>query len=182
MTRSIRMNKLLENTKIRLRAPEPEDLELLYKWENDTDLWEYGNANAPYSRFSLREYLSESKQDIYADKQLRLMVEMHPSGEVIGMTDLYDFDPFHRRAGVGILIDIEHRNRGYGLQALTLLDDYAFGFLSLKQIYAFVPEKNLASMQLFSKAGYMPTGILREWLSVADRFEPVQVWQKIRQK
>ena len=63
------MSKLLKNKELLLRAPEPEDLELLYKWENDTRLWEYGNANAPYSRFSFRQYLAESKQDIYADRQ-----------------------------------------------------------------------------------------------------------------
>jgi len=106
------MNKLLENKELLLRAPEPEDLELLYKWENDTRLWEYGNTTAPYSRFSLRQYLAESKQDIYADKQMRLMVLLRQSQTVIGMADLYDFDPFHRRAGVGILIDDDQRKKG----------------------------------------------------------------------
>jgi len=174
------MNKLLENTELLLRAPEPEDLALLYKWENDTRLWEYGNATAPYSRFSLREYLTESKQDIYADRQLRLMVRMKTSGAVIGMADLYDFDPFHRRAGVGILIDENQRNRGYGLQSLLLLEEYAFGFLSLHQLYSFVPEKNLASRQLFKKAGYLPVATLREWLSRGEHYDDVQIWQKIR--
>ncbi|MCE5179406.1 MAG: GNAT family N-acetyltransferase [Porphyromonadaceae bacterium] len=174
------MNKLLENKELLLRAPEPEDLELLYKWENDTHLWEYGNATAPYSRFSLRQYLTESKQDIYTDKQVRLMVLLRESKTVIGMADLYDFDPFHRRAGVGILIDDDQRNRGYGLQSLLLLEEYAFGFLSLHQLYALVPEKNQASRLLFKKAGYLPAGILREWLSRGDRYEDVQMWQKIR--
>jgi len=62
-----------------------------------------------------------------------------------------------------------------------LLENYAFDFLSLRQLYAFVPEKNLASMQLFRKANYIPTGILREWLFVDNKFEHVQVWQKIKQ-
>ncbi|MCE5205996.1 MAG: GNAT family N-acetyltransferase [Porphyromonadaceae bacterium] len=176
------MNKLLENKELLLRAPEPEDLELLYKWENDTRLWEYGNATVPYSRFSLTQYLTESKQDIYADRQLRLMVQMQVSGVVIGMADLYDFDPFHQRAGVGILIDENQRNRGYGLQSLLLLGEYAFGFLSLHQLYAFVPEKNQASRRLFKKAGYLPAGTLREWLFRDDYYEDVQVWQKIRKE
>ena len=37
------MSKLLENKTIQLRAIEPEDLEVLYKWENDTDVWKYGS-------------------------------------------------------------------------------------------------------------------------------------------
>ena len=175
------MNKLLENKLIRLRATEPEDLEHLYKWENDTSLWEQGNANAPYSRFSLKQYLVESKQDLFADKQMRLMVVLKRSEVVIGMVDLYDFDPLHRRAGVGILIDEDYRKQGYALQVLKLLETYAFSFISLHQLYAFVPKKNKASMQLFKKAGYLPAATLHEWLSRGERYEDVQVWQKIQQ-
>ena len=35
---------LLSNDRVRLRALEPEDLELLYRWENDPELWEVGNT------------------------------------------------------------------------------------------------------------------------------------------
>ena len=37
---------LLENERVCLRALEPEDLELLYRWENDSELWEVGNTLA----------------------------------------------------------------------------------------------------------------------------------------
>jgi len=68
------MKKLLENNTISLRAPEPEDIDKLYAWENDTALWEYGSADSPHLPLQLKQYLIESKQDIYVDKQLRLMV------------------------------------------------------------------------------------------------------------
>ena len=32
--------KLLENERIILRALEPEDLDVLYRWENDASLWQ----------------------------------------------------------------------------------------------------------------------------------------------
>ncbi|MDD2314278.1 MAG: GNAT family N-acetyltransferase [Proteiniphilum sp.] len=174
------MNKLLENKLIRLRATEPEDLEHLYKWENDTSLWEQGNANAPYSRFSLKQYLVESKQDLFADKQMRLMVVLKRSEVVIGMVDLYDFDPLHRRAGVGILIDEDYRKQGYALQVLKLLETYAFSFISLHQLYAFVPMNNDASMWLFRKAGYYAAATLNHWLLRGEKYEDVRVWQKIQ--
>lgn len=37
---------------IRLRAPEPEDLEVMFRFENATDVWEMSNTTGPYSRFS----------------------------------------------------------------------------------------------------------------------------------
>ncbi|MBK5196167.1 MAG: GNAT family N-acetyltransferase [Proteiniphilum sp.] len=173
------MKKLLENKMIRLRATEPEDLEVLYSWENDTEMWKNGVSIAPFSRFTIRQYLIDSKKDLFIDRQLRLMIEVKETGETIGTIDLYDFDPFHRRAGVGILIDKRFRKKGYGLQSLMLLEAYAFGFLNLKQLYAFIPANNPVSIQLFTKAGYIPAGTLKEWLSSGDSFDDVQVMQKI---
>src|SRR5690606_25760863 len=128
--KGVKMKKLLENEMIRLRATEPEYLEVLYSWENDTEMWKNGVSIAPFSRFTIRQYLIDSKQDIYTDRQLRLMVELKERGEAIGTVDLYDFDPLHRRAGVGILIDKRFREQGYGLQALKLLEAYTFDFLN----------------------------------------------------
>ena len=35
---------------VRLRAMEPEDLDALYRIENDRDVWDVGENNVPYSR------------------------------------------------------------------------------------------------------------------------------------
>jgi|SRR5690554_3279740 len=171
--------KLLENSKIHLRAPEPDDLDILYKWENDTSLWEYGASITPYSRFALKQYLIETKNDIYSDKQLRLMVVCTYNGETVGTVDLYDFDPFHRRAGVGILVDSKYREQGFGIMALGLLEEYAFSFLKLKQLYAMIPESNIGSVELFNKAAYSTSGRLLEWLSNGNKYENVSLVQKI---
>ncbi|NLX65747.1 MAG: GNAT family N-acetyltransferase [Bacteroidales bacterium] len=174
------MNKLLENNMLRLRAPEPEDLDLFYEWENDTAIWQNGTSIVPFSRYSIKQYLIDYKHDIYADKQLRLMVILKESSKCIGTLDLYDFDPFHRRAGVGILIDRAYQRKGYALQALTLLEDYAFQFLNLRQLHAIIPEKNDQSIGLFSKAGYRKTGLLEEWLASGNRYCNALIMQKIK--
>lgn len=173
------MNKLLDNNHIHLRAPEPEDLDILYRWENDTSLWEYGASITPYSRFALKQYLIDTKNDIYSDRQLRLMVVNNMDGTVIGSVDLYNFDPFHRRAGVGILIDCKYRKQGFGLMTLELLEEYAFEFLNLKQLHALIPENNTGSVELFAKANYTTAGKLKEWLSKENVFENVLLVQKI---
>jgi len=173
------MNKLMENNILRLRAPEPEDLDLLYAWENDTAIWQNGASIVPFSRYSIKQYLIDYKHDIYVDKQLRLMVTLRETDESIGTVDLYDFDPFHRRAGVGILIDSKHRRRGYGMQVLMLLEDYAFRFLNLRQLYAIIPEKNNSSIRLFAKTGYRKSGLLEEWLASEDSFCHALIMQKL---
>lgn len=173
----------LSNSHIRLRALEPQDLDMLYKWENTSAYWLHGNTLSPYSRFALQKYITETQQsDIYESKQLRLMVELIEDGITIGIIDLYDFDIRNSHAGVGILIDEAYQNRGYATQALDLIKNYAFNFLGLYQLYAFIAITNTYSLQLFENAGYKHAGILKNWILVDDIYEDVQIFQLLNNR
>lgn len=106
------------------------------------------------------------------------MIVLREGNRRIGTVDLYDFEPFHGRAGVGILLDQKYRNQGYGFKSLELLEEYAFNFLKLHQLYAFIPEPNVASIRLFKKAAFECTAILKDWMSLQQVFVNVFVMQK----
>ena len=95
-----------EFPQIDLRAMEPEDLDLLYKVENDVSLWGVGVTNVPYSRYTLHNYIANAVGDIYTDKQVRLMIE-NQNHETVGIVDITDFDPRHMRAELGIVIQCQ---------------------------------------------------------------------------
>ncbi len=174
---------LLKNKDIVLRAVEPEDLEILYRWENSTVLWYHGNTLAPYSKLVLRQYINDSlEMDIYQSKQLRLMIDLVEEKATIGTIDLYDIDAHNRRAGIGILIDDDYRRRGFAKQALELMSNYAFNFLYLHQIYAYIAQSNTNSISLFEKAGYQSVGILKDWLQRGEEFEDVYLSQLLNDK
>lgn len=171
---------LLENENIKLRALEPEDLEILYKWENDTNLWIHGNTISPYSKLALRQYITESQQqDIYQTKQLRLMIQLKESPSVIGTIDLYDFDFQNQRAGIGILIDANYRQKNYGTQVLDLIKDYTFNFLKINQLYAYIAVDNNKSIRLFEKSGYVRTSALKSWIRNGLNYKDVYIYQLI---
>lgn len=148
---------------IRLRALEPEDLDLLYRIENDETLWELGTTNVPYSRYILHDYISQSTGDIYTDKQVRLMVE-NEQGEVVGIVDLTNFDPKNLRAEAGIVVMPSHRQKGYATAAMHQLHRYAQAILHLHQLYAIIPSDNKPSHKLFLAMGYQEKSTLAEWL------------------
>ena len=150
-----------------LRAPEPADIDIIFRWENDTRIWHLGNTLAPYSRFAIEQFVLNTDNDIYASKQLRLMIDWHSSGNeniTIGSIDLYDFDPYHKRAGIGILIDEPFRRKGFALEALNLLIEYCFTTLNLHQLYCNIEHSNRVSLNLFNKAGFVACGSKKEWL------------------
>ena len=164
---------------IRLRAPEPEDLELLYKMENDTTLWSVGNATLPYSRYTLRNYIEQTRNDIYAERQARFVIEL-ADGAAAGMIDLADYSPLDARAEVCIGLLSEHRGTGIAIEALTLLCDYAFGFLNLNQLYAFIPKNHEKSKKLFEKANFRETATLKSWKREGEKFIDIALFQLIK--
>lgn len=173
------MKDKLKHGKIKLRALEPEDIELLYEWENNMAIWEVSNTKAPYSKHILAQYLVDSKQDIYALKQLRLIIQ-NESDKAIGAIDLFEFEPYHLRAGIGILIhDEEQRKKGYASDTLEAISVYAMEVLGLKQLYANIAADNSDSILLFEKAGFKPIGRKKDWLKSLRGWKDELLYQKI---
>jgi diamine N-acetyltransferase len=153
----------LKSKNIVLRAVEPQDADELYSWENDSSIWAVSNTQIPFSKFVLEEFTNSSHQDIYTNKQLRLMVNDVNSGSTIGCIDIFEFDPQHARAGVGIYIHKDFREKGFASECLKLVTDYAFKTLHLKQIYSLVNATNTASLNLFTKSGFEKTALKKSW-------------------
>jgi diamine N-acetyltransferase len=167
--------------KISLRALEPEDLELLYEWENNDSYWVISNTVTPFSKFTLKRYLKHSHKNIYETGQLRLMIELIGEKKTIGAIDLFDFDPFHKRAGIGILIaDETQRRKGYASMALKCLIQYCFTTLQLHQLYCNILANNTESIDLFEKLGFVRIGIKIEWVQTADGYLDEYMFQLIK--
>ncbi len=165
---------------IKLRKIEPTDLPFLYQWENDASAWADGANHNPLSQQDLRTYIESTTGDIYRDGQLRLIIEKpsafsHQPSETLGCIDLFDFDPRNRRAAIGMYIAPEHRGKGVGKEAVRLLEDYAFGHLNLRVLYAVIATKNTACTTLYRHAGYSPSP-LPQWTLEDD----ANIWIKTK--
>ena len=171
----------IEGAICRLRALEPQDVDVLYSWENDTALWRVSGTMAPFSRHSLMRFIDEQQYDIYASRQQRFVIEADVDGEAraVGAIDLFDFDPQNLRAGVGVVVSAEHRERGYAKDALNILERYAKEVLHLHQLWCGIGADNKASIRLFQGAGFVECGRRREWILTADGAIDEILMQKI---
>lgn len=168
---------LLKGLNISLRALEPTDLELIYFWENDPEVWKFSHTLTPFSKFVLAQYLETQHLDIYASKQLRLVV-IDSNKFPVGLIDLFEFDPKNRRAGLGILIDVNARGKGFAKEALQLIEDYCFNHLDLTQVYANIGATNEKSLKLFESSGYEKVGVKKRWIKTSEGFEDEALYQK----
>lgn len=170
---------ILKNESIRLRAPELDDLDIIFNWENDTDLWNLSQTQLPFSRFDIEQFILQSNHDIYVEKQYRFMIESIHESELVGAIDLFDFDAKNKRAGVGVLIDKNYRKLGLGSQALDLLIEYAKTTLGLNQLYCNILMSNLVSLHLFKKKHFQEIGVKKEWVFINGKYHDEIVLQLI---
>lgn len=169
----------MERGEVRLRALEPEDVDRLYIWENDRDMWPFGGTRAPLSRHQLWEYATNYDANPFAAGQLRLIIEhatapdnalpqnsqssqssqssqnsqnsqnSQSSPIPCGVIDLYDINPVNSRAMVGIMVAPQWRSRGIATRALELVGEYCRDTLGLATIASEVASDNLPSIRLF---------------------------------
>lgn len=148
---------------VTLRPMEPEDLDFLYSIENDASLWEVGNTNVPYSRYALHDYIANNSNDIYVDGQVRFVIT-DTKGVTVGMVDIVNFNPKHRRAELGIVIAREFRGMGFAQAAIKETMAYARNTIHLHQLYVIVDKKNEQCQQALMSVGFFMEGILKDWL------------------
>ena len=155
---------MLKGEQIYLRTLEPADADIILKWENNSDNWRVSNTLVPFSRKLIEDYVN-SAQDIYSIKQLRFIICLVENDKEIGAIDLFDFDPYHQKVGLGILIaELEDRRNGYAIEAVLLIKEYCFNHLNLHQVYCNILSENKASIDLFEKSGFTICGAKKDWV------------------
>lgn len=173
----------LKGKNLFLRPLEPSDLEILYAWENDHENWKVSQTLTPFSRSILQKYLDDSHLDLFQIRQLRLVIQLNKGNKPLGLIDIFDFDPFHQRAAIGILIgEKSDRQKGYAAESLKVLLEYCFSVLVLNQVYCNILESNERSHNLFMNAGFTQNGIKRSWIRTSKGWEDEIFYQLLRQE
>ena len=168
---------MLEGEHIYLRALEPEDLDFLYRAENDASIWQAGLLQQPISKFTLKAYLEQAHHTLEEAGQLRMLICLKENNQPIGLIDLFDYDAANQRAGVGIMLVQEQRGKGLGVEAVSALKAYAHEKLRLRQVYCHVQQENMPSLGMFTKCGFHNAGNLKDWIRTPEGFSNVYIMQ-----
>lgn len=145
---------------ITLRAVEPTDADFMYEVENDPANRLYSDTIAPISRKIIRDYALSYDADPFSARQLRLIIS---APNPVGIVDLYEIDPVHRRAFIGIYILPSCRHSGIASKAIAALEDYCRDALRLRLLAARVESSNTSSVSLFKKCGFNEAARIPAW-------------------
>lgn len=126
----------------------------IYKWENDSENWEFGDTNKPFTKEEVIDFVN-TPQNLLLNEQLRLMICLKTTKKAVGCIDLFEFNPQTKQAGVGILIGEKlQRNKGVANEALQQLATYCNDELKLNQLFCNISPNNTRSIRLFEKNNF----------------------------
>ncbi len=158
---------------VRLRAPEPDDLDTFRVFNLDSQgARQWGQTELPVSREAQRHWSEEDASKRPAGDTTRLVIETL-AGDVVGSVSV---DMADRRNGVfsyGIAIGSEHRGKGFGSEALVLLLRFYFAELGYQKcdtgIYAF----NDGSLRFHERHGFAVEGRRRRGVYTEGEYHDV---------
>ncbi|MER6397232.1 GNAT family protein [Kitasatospora sp. NPDC001603] len=141
---------------ITLAPLDVDDAELLHAWWSEpVSAHELGQWPRPLS--AVREQIERDIDDTDHDGFLALL----PDGTPVGAAALAEQNMSDGTATVRLLVDPDHRGRGYGRAALNALIDLAFGELPLHRLETLPHTGNAAALALLARAGFTHEGIRR---------------------
>lgn len=156
-----------------LRAPGPQDAELLNRWANDGDLWHWLIGwHFPYSMASTRQWIDRPAG---TDRSVWCV-----EGEGVGLAGTITLDGIdwkNRSAILSMMVgDPAARGTGLALDASVALLRYAFEELGLNRIEGHVLAYNERSLGLYEgKVGFRREGVRRQAVHKGGQFHDVVV-------
>ena len=162
-----------------LRTPLLSDLDDLLNWENDLKNNQHTDVPVFYTPSQIEDFLN-SDHDLLLQNQIRYIIELNSSA--VGCIDLYDYDMVNSRAGVGIYVDSNFRNKGIASKSLELLKSISMEKYLIYNLYADIMSGNKASIKIFEKANFIKNGIKSNWIRTESSFEDVLFYQCVLRK
>jgi len=160
--------------RIALRDYRSSDLDSIRQWVNDpeitntlSDVFLYPHSKNESETFlnMIMEGKSSTKSFVIAEKD---------SLEYIGQIDLFKLDWKNRFALLAIVIGRkEYHGKGYGSEAIRVLQKFAFEELNLNRIELDVYDYNVRAYKCYLKCGFKEEGRMRQKLFRNGRFRDV---------
>jgi RimJ/RimL family protein N-acetyltransferase len=166
------MVDMLKGEKINIRALEPDDLKLIKDWNNDP---------AFKGRFEQIECnsLEELKTWYHSEKDSRWYLVEKKDGEAVGQI-MYKIKADYYT--VGYIIHHEHRNKGYGTEAIKIMVDFLFLSTPTERVEAQASPDNVASIKVLEKTGFKYEGTIRRALFVRGMYLDGAIYGILREE
>lgn len=166
------------DNELTIRRCERTDVDVVYRWENDPLLADTNSLIEPLAHFQARKLVASGNSELITNGFLLLMAELsaEKSKHTIGMLQVYNYDFFNKRAAVGVVVDTQYQQKGYGERLLKMLVKFLVNEYDVHHIYAEIIPSNVASVRCFEKANFKHTATLPQWIKRKNSFSDLLIY------
>jgi RimJ/RimL family protein N-acetyltransferase len=146
-----------------IRRIEESDLEILHHWYQDSEFTEFYTPEAIFiTRSQLKDFLASTTK-VHFENSIRIdFIIENKNGTPVGLADLTAISYRSQHATFSIGIDRNYHNRGYGIESMALILNFAFKELNLIKVCAHIYKENEKALNQAIRFGYKQEGILRK--------------------
>lgn len=147
---------------VRLRAPEPDDVERFHRWMNDPEVTATLGRRYPVTLAEERDWVAQRGAQSYASGA-HFAVDT-ADGVHIGSVGLFDTAyPENRSAQLGVFIgDKAYWGRGYGTAAVRAACRFGFAEMNLHRIELLVFAGHARARRVYERLGFVVEAVCRE--------------------
>lgn len=149
-------------TSIMLREFMQSDLDEMCKWKSDPESTRY--LSDTFTVPQTWEQSANFLDSILSGKNpgVHLVIANLMTGEYLGQCDLMNITSYSHKAEMAIVLEPEHRGKGYASEAIDLLLELAFDHMNLNRIYLRVFAENQPAIKCYDRCGFVREGVLRQ--------------------
>jgi RimJ/RimL family protein N-acetyltransferase len=123
----------------------------------------------PYSESDARAFTKRAAQGWSEGTGAAFVIARAADGDGLGMIELHITDADPGLAEIGYWLRREARGHGAATTAVRLAANWAFTELGIERLNLTTLPENVPSQRVADRAGFTREGLLRAWITTADR-------------
>lgn len=166
---------MLQGDKVLLRAPDECDIDIFQEMRNDTDLQRtLLGIPKPNNRDDVNNWL---KRFNGSNNAILFTIFSLADNAVVGFIQITQLDTLHGSGWLGVALHHDAQGKGFGREALSLLETYLKKTFNLRKVLLEVDAKNLAR-NFYSEHGYRDVGTMKQHFFHDGNYHDIHIMEK----
>lgn len=170
----------LEGRNILFKPLNADDAEAIHSYASDQNVKRFIGWPLMKTLEETRSYIEEMLKREAAGTHLYASIALKSTQEIIGTAMIFNFDREANHAEIGYVFSSKHWGKGYGTEAVALMNNFAFDSLSLRKLHARVVDANIGSARVLEKNGFELEGRLKDYYNIEGSYYDLMLFGKFK--
>jgi [ribosomal protein S5]-alanine N-acetyltransferase len=160
----------LNGKNIYFKALDTKDAEEIHTYASDKEVKRFIGWRLMHTLDETKEYIEEMLKRETAETHLYASIVLKSNNRIIGTAMIFGFDTAANHAEIGYVLHKDYWSKGYGTEAVAMMNDFAFGVMNLHKLHARIVDANIGSARVLEKNGFELEGRFKDYYFIDDKY------------